>query len=51
MLRRKGIKTFCTVFSTKKEAKAWAKKYEPEFCLGKIEWDQIKAKRVREFTS
>jgi hypothetical protein len=51
LFRRKGIPPFCTVFSTKKEAEEWAKENEPMYCLGKLEWDRLKAKWAREFTS
>jgi len=49
--RRKGIKTFCTAFTTQEKAIEFADKYENKYCLNpdNFNWDHLKQIRLREF--
>ena len=51
MIRRKGIKPFITAFSTKKDARLFAYRFEKEYCLNSenFTYDHLKSLREREF--
>lgn len=50
-IRRKGLKTFVTSFSSKKDAETFVSENEEKYCLDpeNFNWDHLRNKREREF--
>jgi hypothetical protein len=51
MIRRKGIKPFITGFSTERDARLFAYRFEKEYCLNNenFTYDHLRSRREREF--
>jgi hypothetical protein len=51
MIRRKGLKSFITGFSEKKQALEFVKKNEKKYCMNPndFDYDHLRSKREREF--